>query len=68
MRPQGTVERAYELARLGPCLNVEDIRKQLNREHYSSVDAHLSGHATHRHIVELCRIRVSMEARTAPRK
>ena len=67
MRPQGTVERAYELARLGPCVNVEEIREQLHREHCSSVDAHLSGQATYRHIIELCRIRMSLKARTAPR-
>ena len=67
MRPQGTVERAYELARFGPCLNVEDIRKQLNREHYSSVDAHLSGQATRKHLVELCRNRSITEARMAHR-
>jgi hypothetical protein len=67
MRPQGTVERAYELARLGPCVNVTEIREQLQREHYSSIDAHLDGQATHKHIGELCRIRASMEARMAPR-
>jgi len=63
MRPPGTVERAYELARLGPCVNVEEIRKQLNREHYSSVDAHLGGRATRKHLVELCRSRSAMEAK-----
>lgn len=67
MRPQGTVERAYQLARLGPCINVVQISEQLHREHYSSIDAHLSGQATRRHIVELCRTRMNMEARMAPR-
>lgn len=65
MRPPGTVERAYELARNGPCINVEEIRKQLHREHYSSVDAHLSGKATSTHLVTLCRQRLDREGRSA---
>jgi hypothetical protein len=67
MHPRGTIERAYELARLGPCVNVEEIRMQLRREQYSSVDAHLSGQATRKHLIELCRNRASVEARMAPR-
>jgi hypothetical protein len=67
MRTPGTVERAYELARIGPCLNVEEIRVQLTRERYSSIDAHLSGSATSQHIVELCRQRASVEARKRPK-
>lgn len=66
MRPPGTVERAYELARNGSCANVEEIRAQLTRERYSSVDAHLSGQATSRHIIELCRERTNGEAPKRP--
>jgi hypothetical protein len=66
MNPQGTIERAYELAKNGPCTNVEEIRRQLRREQYSSVDAHLNGKATTTQLVQLCRARLSMEAEAAP--
>ncbi|MBB4857208.1 hypothetical protein HNO88_000515 [Novosphingobium chloroacetimidivorans] len=39
----GTVTRAFEIARAGTCKNVEDIKRQLKREGYSSVDEHLNG-------------------------
>lgn len=68
MRPAGTIERAYQLAKTGPCNTVEEIRKQLRREQYSSIDAHLSGKATTAHLIQLCRQRLSMEARMAPRR
>jgi len=67
MRSQGTVERAYELARTGPYVDVDEIRAQLMREHYPSITAHLTGQATSQHIVELCRQRMSVEARKSRR-
>lgn len=66
MHPTSTIERAYELARNGPCTNVEEIRRQLRREQYSAVDAHLNGKATTTQLVQLCRQRLSMEAGAAP--
>ena len=42
-RVLSTVERAYELAREGPCGSVDDIRRQLDREGYASVSSHLGG-------------------------
>jgi hypothetical protein len=41
MQTQNIIERAFQLAR--GTANVEEIRKTLRREGYSSVDAHLSG-------------------------
>jgi hypothetical protein len=41
MHNPNIIERAFELAR--GTANVEEIRKTLRREGYSSVDAHLSG-------------------------
>lgn len=38
-----TLERAFALANAGDCLTVTDIRSQLKREQYESVDAHLAG-------------------------
>ena len=37
------VERAFELARSGRCLTVQDIRRQLSGEGYLDVRHHLSG-------------------------
>lgn len=41
MQTQNIIERAFQLAR--DTANVDEIRKTLRREGYSSVDAHLSG-------------------------
>lgn len=38
-----TIERAIQLARSGSCHSVDDIRQQLTREGYDSVDNHLQG-------------------------
>ena len=39
----GTVARAFELAREGLCLSMPEIRAQLKKEGYSNIDAHLYG-------------------------
>lgn len=41
MQTPNIIERAFQLAR--GTANVDEIRKTLRREGYSSVDAHLSG-------------------------
>jgi tRNA G26 N,N-dimethylase Trm1 len=41
MHSQNIIERAFELARESD--NLEEIRKALRREGYSTVDAHLGG-------------------------
>ncbi len=53
-----TIERAYELARNGPCTTLDDIRRQLDRERYPSVSAHLSGPTLRRQLRQICQDRV----------
>lgn len=38
-----TVERAFQLARAGPCHSVNDIRERLLREGHANVLSHISG-------------------------
>lgn len=57
-RAMSTVERAYALARQGPCTSLDDIRRQLEREHYPSVNAHLSGPSIRRDLRQICRDRL----------
>jgi hypothetical protein len=49
----GIIERAFELA--GRSANVEEIRSQLKREGYSSVDAHLMGRKIRSDLVKIIR-------------
>jgi hypothetical protein len=41
--PEGTVSRAFELAKSGTCKNINDIRRRLKQEGYSAIDEHFSG-------------------------
>jgi hypothetical protein len=50
-----TLERAYELARTGPCVNVDEIRAQLKRERFEAVDGHLHGSMITGQLRALCR-------------
>jgi hypothetical protein len=43
MNDHDTVARAFALARDSSCRSVDDIRRQLSAERYSSVEAHLAG-------------------------
>lgn len=52
-----TVERAYQLAREGPCGSLDDIRRTLEQERYGSVAAHLAGPTIRRQLRQLCRER-----------
>jgi hypothetical protein len=54
MHRPGTIERAYQLARSGPCVNLDEIRSQLKREFHESVDSHLSSPSLGRHLRKLC--------------
>jgi hypothetical protein len=54
MQDQSTLERAFDLARSGECVNVEDIRRRLRSERHDSVDAHLSGPSVRRQLLALC--------------
>ena len=57
-RVLSTIERAYQLAREGPCTSLDDIRRQLDRERYASVGAHLSGPTLRRQLRQLCQERL----------
>jgi hypothetical protein len=57
-----TIERAYQLARHGPCTSLTEIRKQLKRENLDAVDQHLSGRGLSRELIALCRARRNMLA------
>lgn len=48
-----TVERAFELARSGTCKTILEIRSQLKRERYGSVDSHLEGPVLRRQLTAL---------------
>jgi len=48
------IERAFELAKAGSCANVNEIRAQLKRERYTSVDEHLAGPSLGRQLRKLC--------------
>lgn len=50
-----TVERAFELARLGDCRSLKDIRRALVRENHPRVDEHLSGTTIRRQLGDLIR-------------
>ena len=49
----GTVERAFELARCGKYTSVNDIRLQLRREGYASVEQHTAGMSIRRQLAAL---------------
>lgn len=40
---EGTVARAFELARGGSCKSVSDIRRRLKQEGYPAIEEHFSG-------------------------
>lgn len=51
----GIVERAFELARSGRYLNVQEIIRRLKQEKYDNVEAHLSGTGFRRELQALIR-------------
>lgn len=62
MHRPGTIERAYQLAKLGPCANLDEIRSQLKREFHESVDSHLGSPSLGRDLRKLCASRRDAEA------
>ena len=52
---KNTVERAYELARSGSCSTVKDIARQLMKEQYEGIHAHLSGDVLKKQLKALIR-------------
>jgi hypothetical protein len=53
MRDVGTVERAFQLTKSGTCHDIEDIRRQLDKEGYPGASAHLSGPAIKKQLLAL---------------
>jgi hypothetical protein len=49
----GIIQRAFELAKNGECLSVEDIRSQLVREQYDQIAGHLGGSTITRQLRQL---------------
>ena len=49
------LERAFELAKTGECVSIDDIRRRLKSERYSQVDAHLAGSTVRRQLLDLCK-------------
>ncbi len=54
MKAVTTVERAFELARSGECVGVDDVRRVLKRERHDAVDAHLAGPSLTKRLRALC--------------
>ena len=53
MPHSGAVVRAFELARGGACHSVDDIRRRLKLEGYSSYQEHLSGALIKKQLIAL---------------
>ncbi|WP_159865553.1 hypothetical protein [Novosphingobium sp. 9U] len=51
--PDGTVERAFQLASDGSSKSVNDVRRQLKQEGYTAIDEHLSGPTIKKQLAEL---------------
>lgn len=49
----GTVLRAFELAREGTCKSISDIRRKLKAEGYSAIDDHFSGPTMKKQLMNL---------------
>jgi hypothetical protein len=49
----GTVERAFELAASGRCATMAELRRQLQRENFASVNEHLASRSLRRQLDEL---------------
>jgi hypothetical protein len=49
-RSTNTIERAYQIAKSGRCVELKDVRRQLIREGYEGVEAHFSGSSIKREL------------------
>jgi len=56
------IDRAFQIARDGPCNSVEDIREQLVGEGYDQVFAHLGGPTIRKDLLKLIKARKSTAA------
>jgi hypothetical protein len=53
MLAKNTIERAFELAGSGDARSIEDVGRQLRKEHYEAVALHLRGPLVRRQLREL---------------
>ncbi len=56
MEQQGTIARAFELARGGNCHSIGDIRRELIQEGHSRVQEHLAGSLIKRQLAALMKL------------
>ncbi|PXA85817.1 hypothetical protein DMC47_36515 [Nostoc sp. 3335mG] len=63
-QPPGTIERAYQLARMGTCRTIDDIVRQLSAERYDSPQAHLAGKSLRLELRSLIKARKELAAET----
>lgn len=55
MMQEGTVSRAFELAKGGQCKTISDIRRRLKQEGYSAIEEHFSGPTMKKQLTSLLR-------------
>jgi chromosome segregation and condensation protein ScpB len=63
---QSTLERAFELARSGTCRTIDDIRRQLSKEGFELVHAHVSGGMITKQLKAAMTQRLAAETATMP--
>ncbi len=57
MRKPTILERAFELAEVGPSSDLRAIKIVLKREGYDAVDAHLKSRSVAKQLLALCKAR-----------
>ena len=50
---RNTIERAFQLAQSGGVRTVDDLRRELKREGYESVEAHLAGASIRKQLTQI---------------
>jgi hypothetical protein len=60
------IERAFELAQSGTCQSLDELRSQLKRERYESVDSHMAGPTLGRQLRKLFQERRTDQAPAGP--
>jgi len=68
-RRPSTVERAFEIARLGTCASLPELAARLKREWHEAVDAHLAGPSIREELRRLLKASAAAaSAASAPRR
>ena len=63
-RTLNVIERGYQLAKSGQCVDIREIQSQLNQEGYESVSAHLPGSSIKRELHALMKAARETSVRT----